>query len=788
MGLFCFSSIYNRQAMKKMLLQAVAILFSATIATAQSQKSNCIASPYPVTIVQPDFTTITVVGKGSEAVSYAETIDGYTLVMNDKGFYEYAIPNTATGELTSSGVVAHDPAARNSVERNYLYALNAHARHSEAVEQKMFDAYYRQDDVPSAKQLSWGFPSTGSRKLLMILIEYPDLRATETRQELDDMMNKQNFHGTGSFKDYYKEVSYGKFDISTDVVGWFMASNNYSYYGQNNPNYTAHVRELVAQAIDSAEAAGVDFTQYDNNNDGDLDGIAIVHSGPGAEAGSQKQYIWSHRYNLAGEARVYDGIYINEYMVQPEKRGNDLVGIGVYCHEFGHILGLPDLYDVNGGSEGIGEWGLMGSCGWLNNEHTPCHMDAWCKTQMDWLVAKEINTSGAYTLENMVDDTLVYKLTTPLLSEYYLLENRQQKGFDAYLKGSGLAIWRINTLKTSLFPFSNSVNNDENNKGVWLMEADGKKHLDNQVNRSDNGDLYPGASGNIIFDDNSVPSSKLRDGTPTNITVSNIKNENNIVSFNFGARAFANYSLSVSGGCVPFTVNMTNQSKFAYKYHWDFGDGNTDTVVNPTHLYDNVGTYQVKLYVYNDSNIVVDSMTKTVDAKSKALAEFSYTINGLEATFTNNSVGATSYFWSFGDGTPLVAIANPAHTYDQPGDYNVILIAKNNWNCNDTMKQMVDIWAASVDPLTTGVEANVFPNPMSKSATLRLYARENAAVHVDLFDLNGRKLANVFDGEGRNEIMNISLQAAELKIVPGIYLLAVSRGEEMVNLRLVVTQ
>src|SRR5690606_12951746 len=134
--------------------------------------------------------------------------------------------------------------------------------------------------------------------------------------------------------------------------------HGYAHYGHNQGFQRS--RQLMAEAIDAAEAGGVDFSQYDNDGDGFVDAIIAVHAGPGAEVGAQLQYIWSHRWTMGNLARHYDGVTVNDYILNPETRPWGMVGVGVIAHEFGHALGLPDLYDTDNSSRGIGNFGLMG--------------------------------------------------------------------------------------------------------------------------------------------------------------------------------------------------------------------------------------------------------------------------------------------------------------------------------------------------------------------------------------------------------------------------------------------
>ena len=274
------------------------LLFSSIGSGLYSQPvaSNCPASPYPVEVMQPDGSKLMVVGKGNRAFHYATTIDGYTIVKNEQGIYEYA---------DASGRKALNPGYRSNAEVDFLHSIDR------GIIPPSFQqaARYKSDSdntfQPDTSE-SYAFPLNGTQKVLVLLIEYPDMEATYTQSDFDNLLNQANYNGTGSFKDYFDQVSRGQLTLDSDVFGWYTAAKNHTNYG-NDQGINA-TRELVGEAIDAAEAAGVDFSQYDNDQDGYLDGLVVVHSGPGAEQGSQTQYIWSHHSYLGSfNNRSYDG-------------------------------------------------------------------------------------------------------------------------------------------------------------------------------------------------------------------------------------------------------------------------------------------------------------------------------------------------------------------------------------------------------------------------------------------------------------------------------------------------
>jgi M6 family metalloprotease-like protein len=213
---------------------------------------------------------------------------------------------------------------------------------------------------------------------------------------------------TGTMNDFYDEISYGLLNLTGTVYDWFQLSHNDTYYEgtQNGLGADSKVGYLLKETLDHWDPT-VDFGQYDNDgpdgvpNSGDDDGyvdfVSFVHAEYGGECGSNSN-IWSHRWYYGGwwggvnyttnDPRTGGGyIKVADYTIQPALAcdGSTMIQIGVFCHEFGHAFGLPDLYDTNGGSEGIGHWGLMGSGNW-NKPQSPSHMCAWSKSELGWVV------------------------------------------------------------------------------------------------------------------------------------------------------------------------------------------------------------------------------------------------------------------------------------------------------------------------------------------------------------------------------------------------------------------
>ncbi|RKX28335.1 MAG: hypothetical protein DRP46_08785 [Candidatus Zixiibacteriota bacterium] len=384
---------------------------------------------------------------------------------------------------------------------------------------------------------------SGSFNALAILISFSDKAESVDPAKFDTLLfvNQQ-----GSVRNYYNDVSYGQLDIiSIDLpssVGWVQAPETYDYYcnDQNGtgayPNNSQKLCEDVTALIDPY----VDFSQYDNDGDGYVDAIILIHTGPGAEYSHSDSDIWSHQWSV-WPPKSKDGVYICDYCIQPEYwlSPGDMT-CGVYCHELGHIFGLPDLYDTDYSSRGAGKWSVMsyGSwCGPSGMGSSPAWMDAWSRIELGFATAVNVLTNVNSTLiENVEGGGNIYRLWSSgtIGDEYFLVENRQKTGYDSYLPGSGLLIWHIDeSLLGSMTPNDNEWypgDTSNGHYGVALVQADGQYHQEKLINSGDTGDPYPGTSSNMTFSPLSTPNSFSYAGENSYVVVDNISPSSSIMS------------------------------------------------------------------------------------------------------------------------------------------------------------------------------------------------------------------------------------------------------------------
>jgi M6 family metalloprotease-like protein len=383
---------------------------------------------------------------------------------------------------------------------------------------------------------------------------------------------------SGTVTQFYFENSYGQTYFTGTATGWFQAPRALDYYvhdgGTRNRGLIYGGADFTIDILFASDLT-VDYapyvTYYDAQGRGHVPQLGVVHTG--ADAASGADNIWSHRSSIrsrllarknAGSDPYIDvsritneGWYVTndltpsgaqvlidgDYALEPELSGNSNSGtaikqIGVFAHEFGHILGLPDLYDTDGSSEGLGQWCVMASGSYGGDgqhENYPASFSAWCKEYLGWVTPVVVPAHlKAQTVRNVEDHPEIYKLWRPgyLAKEYFLVENRQQVRFDSYLPSSGLLIYHVDNNKTN--------NRDENHYWVDLEQADGLRSLNLGANRGDAGDPFPGSTNNHLFDGFSKPSSNDYTSAPTYVAVRNISNSDMIMTadFDVGTRPF----------------------------------------------------------------------------------------------------------------------------------------------------------------------------------------------------------------------------------------------------------
>lgn len=381
------------------------------------------AKPGPLTRIQPDGSSVTVYMHGDEYLHWVTDESGRMLIKDRDGFYRTSFTKS--------------PSFQDVLKAQAMRARNN----------------FRLSPINS-----------GEKHFLVILVEFSDLSFTvkTPKTAFGNMLNQQGYSGnggTGSVRDYYVDNSSGKFTPTFDVIGPVKVSKKASYYGSNNDDGNdEHAGELFAEACSLAHAKSlVNFSDYDNDNDGTIDNIFFYYAGHDEAEGGGEDTIWPHASSLAysyGDV-VYDGVHLGSYACSAELRGSSgstMCGIGTYCHEFGHVLGLPDFYDTdyeeNGSGPGLYSFSLM-SQGCYNNEgRTPPYLNAEERCMLEWMTMPGFWTEGTINLYG-IQNNVAGRLPTNNEGEYYLFETRDGSGWDKYIGNAaeGLVIYHVDKSK-----------------------------------------------------------------------------------------------------------------------------------------------------------------------------------------------------------------------------------------------------------------------------------------------------------------------------------------------------
>lgn len=354
---------------------------------------------------------------------------------------------------------------------------------------------------------------------LVILVNFQDVKFTTSKAEMDSMLTGENYSRSysykynlrnykitseGSARKYFYDSSNGQYNPQFDVVGPVTVSQNVSYYGGNDRNGNdKNPGKMVAEACRLVDDS-VDFSLYDNNGDGYVDFVYVIYAGYGEADGGAASTIWPHQYYVS----MYEYVRLDNKIIDLYACGNELdnhskkhTGIGTFCHEFSHVLGLPDMYETtgNGTHKTLGQWDILDYGPYNNDGNTPPTYSAYERFFMGWLEPRLITEPENVTLGELQssNEALLISATdqhnlvgnNPNPTTFYLLENRQQTGWDEHIPGHGMMLTKVqyNSNKWA----RNEVNNKSTSMGVDLIEADGKT-----PNSSSSG--YDGKPGDLF--------------------------------------------------------------------------------------------------------------------------------------------------------------------------------------------------------------------------------------------------------------------------------------------------
>lgn len=397
----------------------------------------------------------------------------------------------------------------------------------------------------------------GVKKGLVVLVDFKNKKFADGHdlEYYKNVINGKDFSDeeegyVGSVRDYFLAQSNGQFELDFDVVGPVTMSKNYGYYGNDGAyQKDEKVYEMIKEACDGIKDK-VNLKNYDWDGDGEADQVFFLYAGLGQASGGSAGTIWPHeselRYWPCGVLSYPTG-KINTYAcaneLQPETQGSSRyisAGIGTICHEFSHCLGFADMYDTTGGGGyGMSVFDVMDQGSYNGNGFVPCNYTAFERIYAGWVEPIELIDPATVKDMKSVSDYgrpfIMYNYKNS--NEYFLLENRQNTGWDKGLYGSnGLLIVHVNYVPSRWA--NNSVNSSaEKMQCCTVVNADGSRE---NTQYSLQGDLYPyeskGVTINDEFTDDSEPAAKLynknTDGSNVlGIPITKIKRSKGSVSF-----------------------------------------------------------------------------------------------------------------------------------------------------------------------------------------------------------------------------------------------------------------
>lgn len=512
---------------------------------------------------QPDGVSFAVRLYGDERLMFRETAAGHTILQDARdGYWYYASTDGGTLVATTQRADDSPPAG-----------LPRHLRPTATTAPVLPPGMQGAPRLLAAPRPIFAprpaaAPGANGR-LLVILCEWSGAGPlnTVTLAAYSNLFNSAGYNGVGSVHDYYNEVSYGRFNFAATVTGnaagndWLdvttmAGGNTYAYFVNNAQGMGAYPQnsqglvEAVVKAVDPL----VDFSPFDTDGDGKVDGVAVIFAG---DADGSNGKFWPHAWGLGTGGHEYttgDGVVVDAYYVSSEVESSGTAEIGTHCHEYGHVLGLPDLYDYTYTSNGVGYYDLMGlgnSLGAVDGRQ-PAQLSAWSKKQLGWL-APTVATFGEQTLAQVENTAAAVQVPATLnnTTEYFLVENRQQTGFDALLPGSGLLIYHIDESVYAARP--DGPNDDRTHKAVDVecadgLDAQGFDDLDNLANNGDANDYWR-LGYKTVFDGASSPNTNMYDGHATGISFSAIS----------ATGATMTFKLS-----TPFTSQVSDRRALAY--------------------------------------------------------------------------------------------------------------------------------------------------------------------------------------------------------------------------------
>lgn len=584
---------------------------------------------------QPDGSTFSVNIIGDEWTKIRTTENGCAIIQEEDGWWCYA-QYDSEGNISSTGYhVGNAPADIKAAARNIPYSVLA----EKAAEKK---AVGRGNTLRTIKGIRKQTASTKSggtsiqKRAIILLVEFSDTKFKYTKEDFSNLLNQKNYNNTGCAKDYYESQFGEGWEFSFDLSDIITLERPYKHYGAND-SQGDDVRpwDMIAEACQKADAQ-IDFSLYDQDNDGEVDNVYVFYAGQGENEHDDKpDLIWPHQYYIySGDGGVnlkLDGKRIDRYACSSEISGErDMTGIGTFCHEYGHTFGLVDLYDTDydeAGGWAAGTWSstsLMDGGSYNNNSATPPNFNCIEREMLNLSKPTKLELNKSYTIEPIHLNGTYCRLDTDTDGEYYLFECRSKDGWDKYVGGEGMLVYHIDkneTIRYGRYEYNvwewNAVNATLSHQCADIIEADGRS---DQI--TSYSDLDKDISG-IFFPTKSVtsigaggaPALKYWNGNSSKLAITGIRIQDKNISFNVidpnyvaEVPSVTNLSYTTFPDAVVISFEASDPSLDDAKAILEWrktGSEDSKTTIYPTSLGD--GKYTCKIDGLTSGNISYDT-------------------------------------------------------------------------------------------------------------------------------------------------------------------------------------
>ena len=508
-------------------------------------------------LTQPDGTTFIATFHGDEFAKIKTTAVGQAIIQDEEGWWCYATYET-DGSICNSGWKVGQDTPSSVLTRSCDIPKSRISEFGAKI--KMSSNEFTDGNARASLY------STPTRNGIVILAQFKDIKFIHTKEDFTAMLMSKGYDrngATGSAKEYFDSQFNGAIDFSFDVSEIVTLPAKREYYGKNNSRGNdSNPAEMISDACRIAAENGVDFSLYDSNKDGRVDNVFVFFAGEDEAEGADENSIWSHSWYLfsgAGITQSLNGKLIDRYACSSEMtriydpltgkfQKSRLSGIGTFCHEYSHTLGLPDLYDTDYESQGgwaAGVWGstsLMDSGNQNNEGNTPPNFNVIEREILGLAEPIVIDTDGRYSLRR-IGTNIAYRINTDRKDEYYLLEYRSNDGtlriWDKYIGGNGMLVYHIDKSASVIEKWEglNTVNTKADHQCADLIEADGRSdsftdYMDFYVKTKNiEGIFFPYKKLNSI-PSQGTPGLNFWSGQKNKISITEIQESGGVVSFN----------------------------------------------------------------------------------------------------------------------------------------------------------------------------------------------------------------------------------------------------------------